>query len=108
MHNPYKSSVFALGVTLLQAMLLISVDDVYDYKSKLHNISFERLQQYIYKAGHMYSKKLTFLVARMLTENENLRPDFILIQSALECIDDESCFQAKLNQNIVSYNEKFQ
>lgn len=37
-HNPYKSEIFSLGMVILEAGLLTSIQDVYDLKNKKINV----------------------------------------------------------------------
>ncbi len=51
-HNPYKSDAFSLGIILLEAGLLESVQDIYNFEEK--NIKIESLIEFIEKFMDRY------------------------------------------------------
>jgi len=53
MHTPSKSNVFSLGITIIEACLLQSVKDIYDFES--FSIKEDVLGSYLHKVSLRYS-----------------------------------------------------
>lgn len=73
-HNPYKSDVYSLGMTLLVLAILNPI--------KVINSTRELLMSIL--AGISYSEEYKQMVSWMLTQREEDRPDFIQLQQWLE------------------------
>ncbi|CAD8152519.1 unnamed protein product [Paramecium pentaurelia] len=83
-HNPYKSDVYSLGMTMLHLSTLNNCDDCYDIpRSKvLHQQVQRRLQQ----IEPSFSSSYIQVLREMLLLNEDQRPDFIQLKQVLQGI----------------------
>eukprot|EP01017_Pseudomicrothorax_dubius_P017158 TRINITY_DN1946_c0_g1_i7.p1 TRINITY_DN1946_c0_g1~~TRINITY_DN1946_c0_g1_i7.p1 ORF type:complete len:499 (+),score=111.15 TRINITY_DN1946_c0_g1_i7:166-1662(+) len=72
--NLYKSDVFSLGLTLLKALSLQNVSEIYDFNSGI--VDFRRLESILQYASWRYSQGLMSTIRAMLAPNDEARPDF--------------------------------
>eukprot|EP01017_Pseudomicrothorax_dubius_P040946 TRINITY_DN649_c0_g2_i1.p1 TRINITY_DN649_c0_g2~~TRINITY_DN649_c0_g2_i1.p1 ORF type:complete len:1064 (+),score=305.53 TRINITY_DN649_c0_g2_i1:140-3331(+) len=78
-HNPFKSDVFSLGMTVLAAGLLNANEGVYDWGRLAINEMV--LRDYLMKFSSYYSEQLTNLICAMVEIDEERRPDFFGLES---------------------------
>ena len=73
-HNPYKSDVFSLGVVILEAGLLHSIQDIYDEENK--DINIDVLLTHLDEFCNLYDNELVKeIVCLMLDLEEKPRKD---------------------------------
>jgi len=80
-HNPWKSDVFSLGMTLLHAATLASCDSLYNWEN--HTIDRAGIDQRLKIIKGQYSDKLYQLISSMLVFDEYERPDFKTLDAKL-------------------------
>lgn len=82
-HNSYKSDVFSLGMTIMEAGLMRPMSGVYDEKST--DINENDLQDNLGEFSQKYQDNplLVTTVTKMLETRESSRPDFINIKGAI-------------------------
>ncbi|CAK75462.1 unnamed protein product (macronuclear) [Paramecium tetraurelia] len=81
-HNPYKSDVYSLGMTMLYLSTLNNCNDCYDIH-KLRVI-VQQVQRRLQQMETSFSSQYVFLLKRMLLLNEDQRPDFIQLKYELQ------------------------
>ncbi|CAD8067168.1 unnamed protein product [Paramecium sonneborni] len=81
-HNPFKSDVYSLGMTMLHLTTLNNCDECYDLpRSKvLHQQVQRRLQQ----IESSFTTQYVQFLRNMLLLNEDQRPDFIQLKQELQ------------------------
>ena len=72
-HNPYKSDVFALGLVVLHAATLSDCDGLYDWNA--NKFESDKLAQKLKALGKTYSQRLVEFTKKLLSEDEESRPD---------------------------------
>lgn len=84
-HNAFKSDVFSLGMTILEAGLMKLFSDVYPDNNKSTEINEHDLQENIDEFSRKFQDNplLVTTVSKMLEVKENNRPDFINIKGAI-------------------------
>jgi len=80
-HNPWKSDVFSLGMTLLHAATLNSCDRMYDWNSQ--TLDFEELGERLASLRPRYSENFQDFLQTMLEVGDDMRPDFIGLEKKL-------------------------
>jgi len=86
-HCEYKSDVFSLGLTILEAGLLRPVKYIYDRKSaQINQGTFDDMKE---EFANKYSENplLVTTLGKMLEIEESHRPDFISIKTAIPSYD---------------------
>jgi hypothetical protein len=80
-HNQYKSDMFALGLSILQAGLMRPIQDIYSGSK----FDYGRLEKHLIEFENTYDDNplLFTSVRKMCDVNEEERPDFISLKSAL-------------------------
>lgn len=78
-HNPYKSDVWSIGLTILEMASLLSIDDCYNWDDC--TISYTVIQELLSRVQQKYSYELVKLIKSLLEEDENIRPDFTVLYS---------------------------
>ena len=81
-HNPYKSDIFALGLSILEAGVLRSIQGIYGLNDNFDENAFEELLGE-FEMKYEDNPLLYTSVRKMLEINEDERPDFIGLKSAL-------------------------
>lgn len=81
-HDPWKSDVFSLGMTVLHAATLNSCDRLYDWAS--NSIDYEELGERLASLRPRYSERLQDFVQTMLEVRESARPDFLALETKLQ------------------------
>jgi serine/threonine protein kinase len=83
--NAWKSDVYALGMTMLQAATIIADDEVmndcYNWDKKI--INSNRIEERFKIAESSYSPAFLDMIKTMLDNDEMVRPDFMQIYSLL-------------------------
>jgi hypothetical protein len=77
-HNPYKSDVFSLGMSMLHAGTLENCDSCYKYEQ--HRFISDEMYRKLAMLDRYYSQPLNTVIKNMLDLNEEYRPDFIQLQ----------------------------
>ena len=77
-HNPYKSDVFSLGVTMLE----MTLGEKSNCTEVLRDMEF-RIAGELEKLKSRYSKDWTDIISEMMRFDEDNRPDFIELQGKL-------------------------
>ncbi|KRX00069.1 Protein kinase-like domain [Pseudocohnilembus persalinus] len=72
----FKSDVYALGITILEAMTLISGQTIYDWDNM--QIKQQQIQDFLNRASARYSQDLLSIISQML-QKEKERPDFLAL-----------------------------
>lgn len=81
--SQFKTDIFSLGMSILQAAVLQeSLADCYDFSNL--KFSTSRLQQYLTEATKRYSSSFLELLNAMLDVNDETRPDFTQIHQLLQ------------------------
>lgn len=82
-HNKYKSDIFSLGMTMLELATLKKVYDVYDWNK--FEINFGKIAHTLDELTHdkKYSPTLVQTIRYMLNADEELRPNFLKLDSEL-------------------------
>jgi len=80
-YSAYKSDVFSLGMTLLEAALLEKVEKFYDWDKYTLNESY--LLEALDKVRTKYSERLSQFLAQLINLDEVLRADFKVLDSKL-------------------------
>lgn len=83
-HNPFKSDVFSLGVTLAHLSLLTLPKPLTEMKGLQQFIDTE-----LRNLGNRYSPRWVEMIRPMLTVKETHRPDFLQLRNPLPYWDDE-------------------
>ena len=83
-HNPFKSDVFSLGVTLAHLSLLALPKPLTEFKNLQQFIDSE-----LSNLGSRYSPRWVEMLRPMLTVKETHRPDFLQLRNPLPYWDDE-------------------
>jgi len=73
-HDNWKSDVYSLGMTLLEAATLVAPFACYDYNNCA--IFPANIEKFLESVGSRYSEMLVNVLRKMLTELENQRPTF--------------------------------
>ncbi|CAD8149752.1 unnamed protein product [Paramecium pentaurelia] len=81
-HNPYKSDVYSLGMTMLHLSTLNNCDDCYDIP-KL-KVLLQQVQRRLQQIETTFSSQYVSLLRKMLLLNEDQRPDFIQLKYELQ------------------------
>ncbi|CAD8155399.1 unnamed protein product [Paramecium octaurelia] len=98
-HNPYKSDVYSLGMTMLYLSTLDNCNDCYDIP-KLR-VVVQQVQRRLQQMETQFSSQYVSFLKRMLLLNEDQRPDFIQLKSELkaslssQCYEEEQVIQIK-------------
>ena len=81
-HNPYKSDVFSVGLILLEAGLLQSVQSIYDFDNKKisENELVDKVEQFIEKYPEEDVLHEILMVMLEFTEDLRLSPNKLLIE----------------------------
>lgn len=74
-HNRIKSDVFSFGMTVLHAANLDSNDECYDFPKGVINESM--IEQRLKKMQDRYGPQITSVTRKMLSFNEENRPEFV-------------------------------
>ena len=77
-HNVFKSDVFSLGLCIINAALLESCDDIYNFTK--YTINALALEEKIEKMKIQYPIEFVTLVQQMVMLEEKDRLDFILLE----------------------------
>ena len=80
-HNPFKTDIYCLGMTILQAATLQDSLDLYNFKNG--TINHMMLNSRIADVRSRYSYLLADILSQMLFEDENKRIDYNLIFSLI-------------------------
>lgn len=81
-HNVFKSDVFSLGVCMMNAALLESCDDIYNFTK--FTVNEMTLEEKLEKMKLQFPPELVSVVAQMVALDEKNRLDFILLEKAFE------------------------
>jgi len=81
-HNIYKSDLFSLGVCLINAALLESCDDIYNFTK--YSINELALEEKIEKLKIQYPYEFVSIIQQMVFLDEKNRLDFILLEKNVE------------------------
>ena len=81
-HNPHKSDIFSLGLTILEAGLMRSIQSIYTGREE---IDINILESFLNEFEQRYSENplLFTSIRKMLDFKEEERPDFISMKQAL-------------------------
>ena len=71
-HDPYKSDIFAAGLTILHALTLEPCDNFYDWNTFTFRTGV--LNETLESAANNYSEKLIGIIRRMVSNEEGSRP----------------------------------
>jgi serine/threonine protein kinase len=82
-HDPYKSDVYSLGMTLLYAANLQNPERAYRWTGTGVGIDENGVKAELAKLAQNYSKTLHDTIEKMLRVNENERPDFNALRSLI-------------------------
>jgi serine/threonine protein kinase len=99
-HNPQKSDIFALGLTLLEAGLLKSVQGIYEGRSTVDSKALEELIQE-FELQHDDNPLMYSTVRKMLEIEEDERPDFPQLLGALPDFKEIQDYFYKLENNLL-------
>lgn len=80
-HNPWKSDVFSLGMTILHAATLTNCEKLYNWNN--HTLDLEELGERVAALRPRYSERFQDLLQTMLDLRENSRPDFVALEAKL-------------------------
>lgn len=81
-HNPFKTDVFCLGVSILSAISLEDASKIFNFYKFL--IYDDVIRDRIEAARLNYSSTLLRFVQDMLILNEEKRPDFLILRQNFE------------------------
>lgn len=84
-HDPYKSDVFCLGLTILAAASLENVKRVFNFHRFV--IYDDLIRDWIEELRERYSSGFVRFLQDMLILNEEKRPDFNKLRQNLESIN---------------------
>lgn len=97
-HNQHKSDMFALGLTILQAGLMKGIQDIYVGD----RFNARKLEEFLveFEAKYEDNPLLYTSVRKMCEVNEDERPDFISLKSALPEYDEIKDYFQKVEAGI--------
>ena len=99
-HNPHKSDMFALGLSILEAGVMRSVQGIYGISDNFEpKILDELLNEF--EERYQDNPLLFTSVRKMLEVNEDERPDFISLKSALPEYDVIKDYLYKLENGLI-------
>jgi len=81
-HDPFKSDVFCLGLTILSAVSLEPCNRIFNYHKFL--IYDDIIRDLMDNARMQYSSLLIRFLQDMLILNEEKRPDFLILRKNFE------------------------
>jgi len=81
-HDPFKSDIFSLGMTLIEMMNLRSIDSIYDFRT--FDLDMSLVTNYIQEAAKTYPPDLIEVVSKMVADDEVDRPDAAQLLKELE------------------------
>lgn len=90
-HNVFKSDVFSLGICMINAGLLESCDNIYNYNKFI--INEMALEEKLEKLKILYPLEFVYVVQQMILFDEKNRPDFDLLEKL--CQDQHRIFNEK-------------
>ena len=102
-HDPFKSDVFSLGMTILEISTLQKVRNCYDYYS--FKIKYDFVQNLIAQVRSKYSNFLANLIEEMLSLDETSRPSFYQIHSMIQEGNVNKKSQIIINNETSSYQK---
>ena len=79
--NQYKADVFSLGISLIEASNLESLEKAYDW-DKL-TLDENLVRESLTKVSNKYSNDLADILAKMTLIDHNNRPDFLSLDTVL-------------------------
>ncbi len=102
-HNPHQSDSFSLGLTILEASLLHSVQSIYS----LDNVDNSVLENYIQEFEEKYQESplLCSVVRKMLEIDEKERVDFISLKQVMPDYEEIVEYFDKLKKGLIQENE---
>ena len=82
-HDKYKSDVFSLGLTILEAVTLKNLEFVYNWKE--HTIEMDKIKEILKEQAEqkIYSTALIETISLMLSVDEAQRPNFLKLDADL-------------------------
>ncbi|CAD8063264.1 unnamed protein product [Paramecium sonneborni] len=83
-HNPYKSDVYSLGMTMLYLSTLNNCDDCYDLSRS--KVIHQQVQRRLQQMEQSFSTQYVQILRNMLLLNEEQRPDFIQLKQEFQGI----------------------
>lgn len=89
----FKSDVFSLGMCVLHAALLESANDCFDYEQC--TLDYELINSKLALFADHYPRELAELIASMLSEAPESRPDFIDLEEQLTAMTQSKQSSAK-------------
>ena len=103
-HNPYKADVFSLGLTILEAGIMKSVQSVYN---KEGGIDYGILEEFLLDLERKFQENplLYTSVRKMLEIDEEERPDFLTLKSAMPEYEVVSDYLYKLENGLIDDDE---
>ena len=79
--NLYKADVFSLGISLIEASNLETLEKAYDWDKLLFNENI--VKEGLAKVRNRYSDNLADILAKMTLVDDNVRPDFLSLDATL-------------------------
>ena len=79
--NHYKADVFSLGISLIEASNLETLEKAYDWDKLLFSENI--VKEGLAKVRNRYSDNLADILAKMTLIDDNARPDFLSLDATL-------------------------
>ena len=95
-HNPFKSDIYSLGMTILEMATLEKSRECYNFSN--YSINEQLLNSRLSSVQTRYSSQLAQVLRRMLSYDENLRPNFGQLHNELSPYRNQPIERSQINQ----------